>query len=354
MYEAQPVAIAHDLHPDYLSTRWAQDVADDCQKGRPQGSPLREAVVLNPQSPIRNPQSSPLHDAMLIPVQHHHAHLASVLAENQIDGPALGVIWDGTGFGTDGTVWGGEFLLGDAAQLSNVWRPCVPSGCRAAMPRSKSRGGWRWRCCGSLLGDAALGREDLAPIHSLSANERFSWAKCWRKGIHAPVTTSAGRLFDGVAALLGLQQTVSLRARRRWHWSLRRILLSLMRIRSCWRETTDDGRRTTGSLVRPWCLTGDPCFRSCWLIFARHVAVPVMAARFHNALIDAIVAVALAIGEPRVAFSGGCFQNRLLVERAARRLRQAGFEVILHRQVPPNDGGISLGQIAVASARMQQ
>ena len=328
LYEAEPVAIAHDLHPDYLSTQWAKEVA---------GSKLKVKGTLQPSTLNFQPAT--------IPVQHHHAHLASCLAENGIKGTALGVIWDGTGYGADGTIWGGEFLLGDASAFTRVahlrsFR--LPGGDAAVHEPRRVALGLLWE----LMGEAALDRTDLAPIRALTAPERRLLSQMLAKGVNAPVTTSAGRLFDGLAALLGLHQTVTYEGQ---------AAMALEYIADPW-VVEGYGLKVEGgplSTFNPQPSTVDwlPLLDAVLADLAHGVPVSTIAARCHNALVEAIVAVAQVVGEPRVALSGGCFQNRFLTERAAQRLRQAGFEVILHRLVPPNDGGISLGQIAVAAAR---
>jgi hydrogenase maturation protein HypF len=342
LYEATPAAIAHDLHPDYLSTQWARGKADFGLKE------IASSAIPNPQSPIPE----------LIAVQHHHAHLAACLAENHVlsaaeggaDGPALGVTWDGTGYGTDGTIWGGEFLLGDAADFTRVahLRPfCLPGGDVAIQEPRRVALALLWE----LYGAAALEMDDLAPIRAFRLAERRLLGQMLAQGINSPVTTSAGRLFDGVAALLGLHQQADFEGQ---------AAMALEFAADATQDgtypivATNDERRTTNLVVGRSLLVLDwqPLLEGILADLRRGVSQGIIAARFHNALVDAIVAVAQAVGEPRVALSGGCFQNRLLTERAADRLEQAGFEVLLHRQVPPNDGGISLGQVVVAAARL--
>ena len=330
LYEATPAAIAHDLHPDYLSTRWAREQT-----------------------------------AQLIPVQHHHAHLAACLAENRVPGPALGVIWDGTGYGTDGTIWGGEFLLGDAAEYTRVahLRPFrLPGGEAAIREPGRIALALLWE----LYGEAGLGHEYLPTVQAYRPAERRLLGQMLSRGVNSPLTTSAGRLFDGVAALIGLRQQVNFEGQ---------AAIALEFIAD---EAVEDAypfpllhrpgspAADMGSAAplpfappaAPLILDWQPLVESILADLRRAVPASIMAARFHNALVEAIVAVAQAVaqaaGQPRVALSGGCFQNRLLTERAALRLRAAGFEVVLHRLVPPNDGCISLGQVAVAAARLMK
>ena len=191
MYEARPVAIAHDLHPEYLSSKWARETTND------------ERRTTNDETGV-----FVLRHSSLVGVQHHHAHLAACLAENGVDGPVLGVTWDGTGYGIDGTIWGGEFLLGDASGFTRaaLLRPFRLLGGDAAVYEPR-RVALAMLC--ELYGDAALEMDDLAAVRAFSVSERHLLNRMLARGVNAPVTTSAGRLFDGVAALIGLHQEVS-------------------------------------------------------------------------------------------------------------------------------------------------
>jgi len=308
LYEARPALVAHDLHPGYPSTLWAEEWAV-------------------------------AHGIPSFAVQHHHAHLVSCLAENETPGPALGVTWDGTGYGTDGTVWGGEFLRGDAGGFTRFahLRPFRLPGGEAAVrePRRAALA-----VLFEVFGGDALSREDLPPVRAFSPNERTLLERVLENGLNAPVTTSAGRLFDAVAALLGLSQ------RTRYEGQAAMAL-----------EAAADPREEAAwplPLVpregAPALLDWEPLLRALLEDLERGVNAGRLAARFHNSLVDGIARTAEAAGETRVALTGGCFQNRLLLERAAKRLSALGFTVLLHREVPPNDGGISLGQV-LAGAR---
>jgi hydrogenase maturation protein HypF len=330
LYGAEPAAVACDLHPDYPSTRHARDLAHRLRR-RHGGAPVP-----------------------LLAVQHHHAHLAACLADagaaDGSDGPALGITWDGTGYGTDGTVWGGELLLGDAASFRRVGhlRPFrLPGGDAAVRQPRRVALALLWE----LLGEAALERDDLAPVPALAPAERRVLARMLETGWNAPVTTSAGRLFDGVAALLGLRQTVSFEGQ---------AAMALEHLAE--RGAKGDACEATGGY--PLAVTGSPAqgLELDWrpllsaLLADLGAGVPSerIARRFHLGLAGAIAAAAGAVGEERVALTGGCFQNRLLTESAAALLGRAGHRVLLHRAVPPNDGGIALGQVAVAAARLER
>ena len=339
LYEAEPVAIAHDMHPDYLSTRWARE--ND------------EVGTMNDESGADHRSSFIIHRSSLVPVQHHHAHLAACLAENGASGPALGVTWDGAGYGLDGTIWGGEFLLGDAADFVRVahLRPFrLPGGDAAVKGPRRVALALLWE----LYGEAALEMRDLPPIRALAPSESSVLAQMLRRGLSAPVTTSAGRLFDGVAALLGLHQQVSFEGQA----AMALEYIADPAVSDAYPMTLSSHQSPAdssfinhhSSLILDW----QPLIETLVHDLRAGVSSGMIAGRFHNGLAAAIVAVAEAVGQPQVALTGGCFQNRLLLERTASRLRRAGFQVLLHRQVPPNDGGISLGQIAVAAARLSK
>ena len=345
LYEAVSVAVAHDLHPEYLSTRWVQQALDDGRRAKDSGTGV---AALGRSSFVA------------IPVQHHHAHLAACLAENHVEGPVLGVTWDGTGYGTDGTVWGGEFLLGDARSFTRVahLRPFrLPGGDAAIKEPRRVSLALLWE----LYGDAALDKEELAPVQALRPAERRLLAQMLDRTINAPVTTSAGRLFDAIAALLDLHQTVSFEGQA----AMALEFAAEAGVQEAYpfplATVYDEGQAAVpaddqGTSAPPrssYILDWQPLVEAVLQDLRQRTEPGIMAARFHNALVDAILAVAQALGERRVALTGGCFQNRLLTEKTAQRLEQAGFEVLLHRQVPPNDGGISLGQVVVAAARLE-
>jgi len=312
LYRLEPAAIAADLHPDYLSTRFA----------RAQGLPV-------------------------VGVQHHVAHVAACLADNDLEGPVLGVSWDGTGYGPDGTVWGGEFFRADRGRFTRVaalGRFRLPGGERAVKEPRRSAIG----VLHALLGPALRERRDLAPVRAFRAGELDVILQMLEKGLHAPETSSAGRLFDAVAALAGVRQVMNFEGQ------------AAMELEFLARGADTDGpaypvRIVEGDdaaphgpgLVVDW----QPIISAVLEDLARGVAAGTLAARFHQALADAIVAVARRVGEPRVVLTGGCFQNRELTERSVRALETAGFRPYWHQRVPPNDGGIALGQLVVAVNR---
>ncbi|HEY84749.1 MAG TPA: carbamoyltransferase HypF, partial [Chloroflexi bacterium] len=353
LYEASPVAIAHDMHPDYFSTHWAkeQQVSRACPE-------LAEGWA--GEQGRKKPTCPPAHLPTCIAVQHHHAHLAACLAENGEDGPALGVVWDGTGYGSDGVIWGGEFLLGDAANFERVahlrsFR--LPGGDAAVKEPRRVALALLWE----LYGEAALAQDDLTPIQSFTSTEKRLLGQMLKKQFNAPLTTSAGRLFDGVAALLSLHQQVSFEGQAAMaleYLADKRVTdaYQLPLTKAEGRRMKDEENKHSSFILHPSALILDwlPMLDALLQDLRAGVDAAVISARFHNGLVEAIVSTAELIGETKVALSGGCFQNRFLTEGATQRLRQTGFKVLLHRQVPPNDGGISLGQIAVAAAKMRK
>lgn len=313
LYEAEPVALAHDAHPDYVSTLWAQAYAAAA------GVPA-------------------------IAVQHHHAHLAACMAENGVSDRCLGVVWDGTGYGTDGTIWGGEFLLGDASSFQRAAHllPFHLPGGDAAVREPR-------RVAASLV-MRALGEESLrSGVHpalgSFSVADRANLLRMMQRGLNAPVTTSAGRLFDGIAALLGLCGVATFEGEA----AIRLEHAVDASEGGAYDMPVVPGAAPDGPVALDW----RPMICDVVADHRRGVAVGVIAARVHNAMIGAMSLQAEVVGCDTVALSGGCFANRVLASGAAASLRRRGFRVLTHRQVPAGDGGIALGQVVIAAATMQ-
>ncbi|GBC96317.1 Carbamoyltransferase HypF [bacterium HR16] len=299
LWEHQPQAVACDMHPDYLSTQAAHGM-----------------------------------DLPVIDVQHHVAHVLSCMAENELEPPVLGVSWDGTGYGTDGTIWGGEFLI----LREQGWerfahlRPFrLPGGDRAIKEPRRSALGVLYE----LFGDDAF---DLL-AHVFTEGERRLLRQMLRQGVNAPITTSAGRLFDAVASLAGLRQVVRFEGQ------------AAMELEFLTHDVHTDEvypfSFSEGSFPRT--LDWSPMVRAILEDARTGISASLVAARFHNTLVEMMVTVARAAGIERVALSGGCFQNAYLTERAVRRLGEEGFRPYWHQRVPPNDGGIALGQIVGAA-----
>jgi hydrogenase maturation protein HypF len=260
------------------------------------------------------------------------------MAENGLSAPVLGVSWDGTGYGLDRTVWGGEFLRITDTGFDRVahLRPFpLPGGDRAIKEPRRAAVGLLYE----MLGSEILTREDLEPLRSFSPQDRRLLGQALAHRINAPLTSSAGRLFDAAAAILGLRLRVRFegQAAMELEWAAHAV-------------ATDESypfrfAPKGGSMTLDW----EPTIRSLLADVGGAAPVAVMAARFHNTLAEMIVAVAAREGVRQIALSGGCFQNRYLTERAVRRLTQAGYSPHWHQRIPPNDGGIALGQIVAAA-----
>ncbi|NDU77628.1 carbamoyltransferase HypF [Actinomadura sp. DSM 109109] len=294
LFDIAPELIAYDPHPEYLSTKYALD-----------------------------------QDIPGIAVQHHHAHIASCLADNGAAGPVIGVAFDGTGYGTDGTLWGGEFLVADLRGFERAGHlePVPLPGGAAAI-----REPWRMA--------AAYGVPDDLPVA-----RRPGWAAVTslaRRRVNAPPTSSMGRLFDAVAAVLGVRDRVTYEGQ---------AAIELEQ-RADTAETAAYPAALTGT--DRFTVAGGDLMDAVVADLRAGVPVETIAARFHNGVAALVVAGATRIrsrtGIGTVALSGGVFQNMLLLDRAVSGLADAGFDVLTHHRVPPNDGGVSLGQAAVATA----
>jgi hydrogenase maturation protein HypF len=276
--ETPIVRVACDAHPDYASTQYAERLS-----------------------------------IPRVPIQHHFAHVLSCMADNDLDWPVLGVAWDGAGLGDDGTIWGGEFLRVESGRFTRVahlrtFR--LPGGDRAAREPRRVALGVLYEIFGDTLPDEPL-------IQML------------RRGVNSPRTSSAGRLFDAVASIVGIRDRCGFEGQ------------AAMELEFAADAAPSDD--TYPMKLEGGILDWEPAIR---LILKDKWKA---AARFHNTLADAIVAVAQHVSEERVVLSGGCFQNRYLTERTVMKLIEAGFKPYWHQRIPPNDGGIAVGQIVAAS-----
>ncbi|MBX3063630.1 MAG: carbamoyltransferase HypF [Anaerolineae bacterium] len=301
LYEVQPQAVACDLHPDYLSTRSAT------MTGLP-----------------------------IVRVQHHYAHALACMAEHGIDAPALAIVWDGTGYGTDGTIWGGEFLRITPTSYERAahLRPfSLIGGDRAAKEPRRSAFGLLYE----LFGDEVVAMEALAPVGSFTLSERTILRALLQDQLMTVRTTSAGRLFDAVASLLDLQHCVSFEGQ------------AAMALEFAAADCQHEGSYPFDIDANGEIDWGEPV-SALLEDLSRGYAVSKIAAHFHNTLAAIIITVAHRVGEETVLLSGGCFQNRRLLEQTIRLLQQHGFRPYWNERIPTNDGGIALGQI-VAAAR---
>ncbi len=296
LFDIRPEVLACDLHPDYLSSEYAAERAS------------REGIPL-------------------IRVQHHHAHMAACMADNHVSDPVIGLIWDGTGLGSDGTVWGAECLIGDFKgfeRFGSIRTIPLIGGDRATEETD--------RTAFALLQEAGL---DTGGIKNAGL-----YGQVLRSGLNCPLSSGMGRLFDGVAAILGIKSLCSYEGQGA-------VLLEAA-------AGTDGGSY-------PVVLEGAP-LRFDWREMIRAIAadrdagldVGVIAARFHNTLIEMAVRQCLAAREASgistAALSGGSFQNMYLMARLPKRLEAEGFSVLRHRRVSTNDEGLSLGQLMIAAA----
>ncbi len=304
IFRTEPEKLVCDLHSGYLSTRWAQEQTD----------------------------------LPVIAVQHHHAHIASVMAEHGLDGrsPVIGFSFDGTGYGTDGAVWGGELLLANYAGFEQAAHlKYVPlAGGDMAVKRP-------YRLALAHLYAAGLPWDDDLPcVAACPEPERHVLRQQVERNLNSVPTSSMGRLFDAVAALLGVRQTVTYEGQ---------AAIELEAIAAP--NVTDS---------YPFALSDDffdaaPIFADIVVDLRAGVTTAVIAAKFHNAVANLIVQLSLQMrrqhGLNQVALSGGVFQNVTLLETAVRQLRHHNFDIFTHRLVPPNDGGLALGQVMIATER---
>ena len=304
--EIEPTIIAHDLHPDYFSTKWAL-----AQNGIPK-----------------------------VGVQHHHAHVASCMAENGVEGTVIGLALDGTGYGTDGNIWGGEALLASfggfrrAAHFSYV---AMPGGAAAIREPWRMAVSYLWHNFGSEFLEW-----EIPLVLGLNRKKTETILRMIDRGVNSPLTSSCGRLFDAVAALMGLRESVSYEAQ------------AAMELETLALRSTDRGAypfdlcRTSGC----WEIGTRSLFEAILGDLGRNVAPEVISRRFHNGLVAVLVQLVCLLRHEtslqRVCLTGGVFHNAVLLETLARDLEVAEFEVFTQTQVPTGDGGLSLGQALVA------
>jgi hydrogenase maturation protein HypF len=302
LLEVRPEIVSCDLHPDYASTV------------------LAEALAAEWNVPLER-------------VQHHHAHIAASMAEHGLRGPVLGLAWDGSGLGSDGALWGGEALAVDGASFCRVahLRPfSLPGGESAMRDPTRSALGLLYE----VFGRDAIDYIEMEPARARTLLSMLD------AGVNCPSTCSMGRLFDAVAAITRVRERAGYEGQ------------AAMELEFALDGATDCGayRIALGDGV-PAIADWEPLLHALLFDSARGLAASVMSARFHNALVDLAEEMALRAGMHRVVLSGGCFQNVRLVEAVLERLRARRFEVFTSRLYPPNDGGLSLGQLYVAALR---
>ena len=296
LYEATPTAVVCDLHPDYVTTQHAERL----------GLPVTY-------------------------VQHHYAHVLSCMAEHHLSAPVLGVAWDGTGLGTDRTIWGGEFLHVEDegfTRVAHLRTFALPGGDSASYEPRRSLLGLLYTMFGSDL------PRDRLEFKSSDLNLLLS---ALRSAVNTPLTSSMGRLFDAVAALAGLRQKCTFEGQAAM--ALEYVSHGVKTDEFYPYEITSV---TNGSGVQERIIEWKPMIAAMMM----ETNPALISAKFHNTLAEIVVAIAREVGEPTVALTGGCFQNRVLLEQCVDKLRAAGFKPYWQQHIPPNDGGIALGQIA--------
>jgi hydrogenase maturation protein HypF len=312
LFAFKPELIVHDLHPDYATTRYAG-----------------ELDVSVPR----------------LAVQHHHAHVASCMVDNKLMQPVIGVAFDGAGLGTDGAVWGGEFLTGDYSgfdRAAHFRYVAMPGGERAIREP--------WRMAAAYLADAGQGDDVLAnrvPAPALAAVRQMI-----DRRTNAPLTSSAGRLFDGIAALAGLRDQVSYEGQAAMELEWQAMEVSPLGLPPFDFEIVTNAERNS-----PLVIDTRPLIAGVTVALRRGCKAPEIARRFHSTLVAIVGKVCDLLrkksGLDTVVLTGGVFQNALLATEVSAELEEAGFRVYRHRRVPPGDGGLSLGQLALAAAAYQ-
>jgi len=304
LYELEPKTIGCDQHPDYFSTQYASK-----------------------QSGVE-----------VVAVQHHYAHALSCMAENEVMPPALGISWDGSGYGPDKTVWGGEFLRimpTGFERFAHLRTFRLPGGDKAVKePRRAALSILR-----ETYGAHCVDCDEVATLRAFTPEERRLLEEMLERGLHSPLTSSAGRLFDAVASIIGLRHLCRFEGQAAMELE---FLTHRVDRNDSYPFEVQDGAY---NLSIDWA----PMVRAIVRDAHDELRDGIIAVKFHNTLVETIVRTAQASGEEKIMLSGGCFQNRYLTERAIRRLREEGFRPYWHQRVPPNDGGIALGQVAAVS-----
>ncbi len=325
LFDVQPQAIACDLHPDYRSTTFAKKL----------GKEMNIPVIL---------------------VQHHYAHILSCMAEHGLEGPALGVAWDGAGYGTDETIWGGEFLLADYSGFERVGhlRPFRLPGGEICMREPR-------RVALSLLyeifGDKCLSM-DLPPIHSLGPDLAQSLVELLKKDVNCPATTSMGRLFDGISSILSLchintfegEAAMALEFRAEKSNSDSQDTSYSMPLTTFAPEGRENGEGLPPELI-PLIADWQPLIGSIVQDVTKGKSSNDIGLHFHQALSRLIVNGAKILNSSNIILTGGVFQNTLLMKLTQDQLQNANYQVFTHHHIPPNDGGLTFGQTTVTTYR---
>ena len=299
LYEAKDILAVADLHPDYLSTKFAKNNFENISF-----------------------------------VQHHQAHVASCYAENKLEGTALGVSWDGTGYGLDGTIWGGEFFRFDDSSFmhfAQFRKFPLPGGDLAIKEPGRSAVGLLFEIFGEKLFE-----EKIEFINIFSEQEKKILLQMLKNKINSPLTSSVGRLFDAVAFLTGIKRTTSYEGEA----AMMLEFAAASNIPDYYPFDLLPGE----VLIIDW----QKMIETILDEMKNNVSPKIISAKFHNTLVESICSVAEKSHEEKIVLSGGVFQNAYLLEHTVHRLRTSGFNPYWHQRIPTNDGGISLGQVAIA------
>ncbi|MDX1700220.1 MAG: hypothetical protein R3250_06355, partial [Melioribacteraceae bacterium] len=305
LYDTDPSIIISDDHPEYLSTKFARSLNSN------------------------------------LSVQHHFAHIASCRAENEITGSSLGVAWDGTGFGLDNTIWGGEFILSDENNYHHIAQFkqfLLLGGEKAIKEGRRSALGVLFEVYGNDIFQNSFLTEKL----EFKRSELKIFQTMLNKKLNSPKTSSVGRLFDAVSAILGISQISNYEGQ------------SAMKLEFVADKNVDNYYPFEVMELDKFIIEWKPIILSVLDDIKKGLDISNISAKFHNTLAKIILEIAKIIGENKVILSGGCFQNIYLLERTVEYLEKNKFNVYFHQRIPTNDGGISLGQIAAADIKYSE
>ncbi|MGO9862653.1 MAG: carbamoyltransferase HypF [Terriglobales bacterium] len=318
--EIRPEIVAYDLHPDYFSAKWA----------------LQQSAV------------------SLVGVQHHHAHIASCMAENHLEGRVIGFALDGTGYGTDGNIWGGEVLIagyGDFERAAHFEYVPLPGGAAAIREPWRMAVSYLTHHFGREYLKNELLKQDIKFTRQLSPLKVDLLSRMMEQSVNSPLTSSCGRLFDAAAALVGIRQEVNYEAQA--------AIELEMAMGSSEITTLEDDTAYPMKLVPDgdhWIIGTRPLFEALLADLGRNVPAGIISRRFHSGLVEGFVEIATLLRNKtalqRVCLSGGTFNNVYLSQRLETRLSEIGFDVFTQKEVPCGDGGLSLGQAVVAAAKV--
>ena len=335
LYEVQPEIVACDAHPDYLSTKYAQNL-------------LRAAspTSILPTDKVYKPAPT-----SLFSIQHHHAHILACLAENQLLGKsALGIAWDGTGYGLDNTIWGGEFfqilpiqktentnnLKIQISRIAHFRQFPLAGGDKAIKEPRRTALGLLYEIFGKNIFTNPPENLNFHTLKAFTPQELKILQTMYQQHINTPLTSSVGRLFDSIASLTNQRQILNFEGQ------------SAMELEFAIEDIENNQTypfKLTPNPSSPLIIDWQPTILAILNDIHQQIPLATISVKFHNTLVETIIAVAKYIKEQKIILSGGCFQNKYLLEKTIRRLQQENLQPYWHQRIPPNDGGIALGQI---------